>query len=200
MAQRGGRGVPVVGRRCSAALIAMSAAAACNMESPPSDAAGGRLGNRPPPSMPIAGRVETFRPRLTFEHVSPPGPMRPVATVGSAAPFSSVWAGANGRWVALCQGTSPSSSDEVQQHGEVSEDIRLHLVVGRGEGVPIDDLAADPTGRWIMTMRGSTLELRDTIADRVTRLPQAAALAEEDAGYIHGGRFASFEPSGSHVM
>jgi hypothetical protein len=170
------------------------------MDSPVSEDIERPADDRPLPATTIEGRVETFRPRLTFEHVSRPGAMRPVATVGSAAPFSRVWAGETGRWVALCQGSGPSSSDEVGHHGEVAEDIGLHLVVGGGAGVRISGLAAEPTGRWVMATSGSTLELRDTTRDVVTRLTGVAELTEEDTGYLQGSRFASFDPGGSHVL
>lgn len=204
-------------RRCWVALIGLSGATACGQGSPVTAELGA---DDPPPSVMSlvadparpdpsrtdagessrAGTVELFRPRLTFEHVSSPGAMRPVATVGRAAPFSMVRAGVTGRWVALCQGTGPTSSDAVAPHGEVADGIDLDLVVEAGEGVRVGALAADPTGRWILAMRGSSLELRDTAQGVVTRLPAGAALTEQDTGSLFAGRAASFDPGGSHAM
>ncbi len=106
----------------------------------------------------------------------------PSGDIGRAGPVRLLAAGASGAWVALCQG----------------EPMALSLVLGAGEGEPIDALlASDPGGRFVVSARAGAVHLIDTQARSSLELASADVRRARTDFAAH--RTLSFDRRGEHL-
>jgi hypothetical protein len=110
-----------------------------------------------------------------------PPPLPPVVAqpgpIGTAAPTLVQAVAPDGRWVVLCQARLDTNGDgklevDIGPHGDPYGDaLAPYLVVGEGDGVPIDAfLDADPTGRYLAIVVHGGPVLYDTQTGAETAL------------------------------
>lgn len=111
---------------------------------------------------------------------------------GTAGPTIIRGADPSERWMALCQARSDTDGNgkiaiSTGHHGEISGDrMDMYLVLGGGEGTPIDALASSSLdGRWLAIVRGGKVELIDGQSGDVRELPGADAQSDGRPGASH---------------
>ena len=95
--------------------------------------------------------------------------------IGTAHPILVQYVGTNGDWMVICQDRQFRKGNEaIGRHGEVGPGFRPFLVLGAGEGIPIDEfVAGDRAGRFVAIVRDGRLSLVDVRSKKITLLPDA---------------------------
>jgi hypothetical protein len=111
---------------------------------------------------------------------------------GTAGPTYVRGADPSERWLALCQARTDTDGNgkveiHVGHHGEIFGDqMSLYLVLGGGNGTPIDALASRSSdGRWLAIVRGKKVELVDAQSGDVFELRGADAQSDGRPGAPH---------------
>jgi hypothetical protein len=140
---------------------------------------------------------------------APPLPASPPAPgeIGTASQTTFVSAAVDGRWVVICQARSDTNHDgeirvDVGYHGDVyGDDMEPYLVMGSGEGVPIDDyVASSRDGHYLAVMKDKRLVLIDTVKNDEIDLSSRGADARDDPSPFGRPRAASFDDASRHLL
>ncbi|HSP79093.1 MAG TPA: hypothetical protein VLQ93_11220, partial [Myxococcaceae bacterium] len=118
----------------------------------------------------------------------PTGLPQAAGPIGTPHPFVFQAAASDGRWVVACQAREDTNGDgklEVLygQHGGTRGDALLpYLFLEPGEGERLDDfLTSDPTGRYLVVVRGGSLRLLDTHTRADTELAAPGTFPDSTA-------------------
>ncbi|AKI99204.1 hypothetical protein [Archangium gephyra] len=113
---------------------------------------------------------------------------RETGPIGTRHPILFQRAAKDGRWLIACQAREDTNGDgklEVifGRHGDTFGDrLAPYLFLEPGEGERLDDfLAADPTGRYLVVVRGGSLRLLDTYTRADTELSPPESIPESTA-------------------
>ncbi len=149
-----------------------------------------------PTSAPVtAPAPETQRPPVAalppapeFTVAPPTSLQRETGPIGTRHPLLFQRAARDGRWVIACQAREDTNGDgklEVRfgRHGDTYGDaLAPYLFLEPGEGERLEDfLAADPTGRYLVVVRGGSLRLLDTYTRADHELAPPEAIPESTA-------------------
>ncbi len=137
-----------------------------------------------PPSAPVAPPPPAPAPMVA----PPTGVQQQAGPIGTRHPILFQRAAEDGRWVIACQAREDTNGDgklEVRfgRHGDTYGDaLAPYLFLEPGEGERLDDfLAADPSGRSLVVVRGGSLRLLDTYTRSDTELAPPGASPESTA-------------------
>jgi hypothetical protein len=114
------------------------------------------------------------------------GPLQPGPVdrlIGTAHPILVDDIAPNGDWMVICQDRTPNAGmlPIFGAHGVLDPGFRPYLVIGTGEGIPIESfVAADPTGRFVAVVRNGHLSLIDVQSKEVTDLRNADLSDDKD--------------------
>jgi len=133
-----------------------------------------------------------------------PAPLPTGEAIGTAHPIAVQASADDGRWVVACQARRDSNNDgsisvAIGMHGDFYGDLMTpYLIVGAGEGEALDAfVASDPADRWIVTIEGAALTLRDTI-EGTRRVLDTGGLIRDPKG-AGGDMIAGFDGERSLV-
>jgi hypothetical protein len=127
------------------------------------------------------------------------------SSIGSPHPAVLEAASPEKGWAVVCQARQDTDGDgkiavRIAAHGKLTGDaLSSYLVLGSGEGEPIDELAAyDPAGRWLVIRRAERLLLIDSASG--TRSELAGADARPDRAPYRPHRTCSFDAAGRRLL
>ncbi|OJT21320.1 hypothetical protein BO221_26195 [Archangium sp. Cb G35] len=141
-----------------------------------------------PAPEPISPPVAALPPAPEFTVAPPTALQREAGPIGTRHPILFQQAAKDGRWLIACQAREDTNGDgklEVifGRHGDTFGDaLAPYLFLEPGEGERLDDfLAADPTGRYLVVVRGGSLRLLDTYTRADTELSPPDAIPDSTA-------------------
>lgn len=161
-----------------------------------------------PPALSPAPLVETSPP----PSAPAPAPATPLATadsppIGTAHPYIVMSADPSARWVALCQARQDTDKDGtievgIGHHGDmVGDAMTPFLVLGSGDGEPIDDLVtSDERGDHLLYVKAGRLHLLDAATGQREDLSARGADASDDNAPFGGHRAGSIDRAGRRLL
>ncbi|HEX5750098.1 MAG TPA: hypothetical protein VFZ09_27965 [Archangium sp.] len=122
-----------------------------------------------PAPEPVSPPVAFLPPAPQFTEAPPTALQRETGPIGTRHPLLFQRAAEDGRWLIACQAREDTNGDGKREviygrHGDTFGDrLAPYLFLEPGEGERLDDfLAADPTGRYLVVVRGGSMRLLDT--------------------------------------
>ncbi|MFE8604342.1 hypothetical protein [Archangium violaceum] len=141
-----------------------------------------------PAPEPASPPVAALPPAPEFTVAPPTALQRETGPIGTRHPILFQRAAKDGRWLIACQAREDTNGDgkvEVRfgRHGDTHGDtLAPYLFLEPGEGERLDDfLASDPTGRYLVVVRGGSLRLLDTYTRADTELAPPDAIPDSSA-------------------
>ncbi|WP_375769627.1 hypothetical protein NR798_01725 [Archangium gephyra] len=141
-----------------------------------------------PAPEPQSPPVAALPPAPEFTVAPPTGLQRETGPIGTRDPILFQRAAKDGRWVIACQAREDTNGDGKRElhfgrHGDTFGDaLAPYLFLEPGEGERLEDfLAADPTGRYLVVVRGGSLRLLDTYTRAEHELAPPEAIPESTA-------------------
>ncbi len=128
------------------------------------------------------------RAQTSITTAPPTGLQQAEGPIGTPHPFVFQAAASDGRWVVACQAREDTNGDGKLEvlynlHGGTRGDALLpYLFLEPGEGERLDDfLTSDPTGRYLVVVRGGSLRLLDTHTGQDTELAAPGTFPDSTA-------------------
>jgi hypothetical protein len=169
-----------------------------------------------PPAAPPAPATEPGLPAPAITPAPPPVAAaslpallldrEPAGTLGTSHPLVLEAVSSIGTWAVVCQARADTDGDgrvavSVGPHGALAGDrMQRYLLSSDGTEQEIEALAArDPTGHWIVVLRGGRLILRDTRAGTELDLSSRGADERFDGLGYREHRSLSFDATGTRL-